>query len=69
MNGPSILVRLRLSIALWFIDALKARSVKLHHDARNEPDPIKSLDLRMQADDSDEDAEGIKQVLTGRIKP
>lgn len=43
--------------------------MKLHQDARNEPDPIKSLDLRMQADDSDENSEEIKSVLTGRIKP
>lgn len=58
-------IRVTVAVALWIIDDLKARAISLHQEARNEPDPIKSLDLRMQADDCDEDAEGIKQRLAG----
>jgi hypothetical protein len=65
MKG-SIWVRLRLGIAGLVIDFLKRRAVKLHQDARNEPDPVKSLGLRVQADDSDENAEHIKQRLLGK---
>lgn len=69
MNAPTIWVRLRLRTALFLVEFFKMRAMKLHQDARNELDPIASLDLRVQADDSDEDAEEIKHVLTGRVKP
>jgi hypothetical protein len=62
---PTIWVRLRLSIVEAIYGFLKDRAMRLHQSARNEPDPIKSLDLRMQADDSDEDAENLKDTLNG----
>jgi hypothetical protein len=63
---PTIWVRLRLSIAEAIYGFLKERAMKLHQEARNETDPIRSLDLRLRADDSDEEAEGIKQRLSGK---
>jgi hypothetical protein len=58
-----IWIHVSLGAALEFVDYLKASAVTLHQRARAEPDPIKSLDLRMQADDRDEDAESIKQEI------
>lgn len=52
-----IWIHVSLGAALEIVDFLKARAIALHQHARNEPDPILSLDLRVQADDRDEDAE------------
>lgn len=60
-----IWVKVHLAAALEIIDFLKGRAIILHQEARNEDDSIKSMDLRMQADDRDEDAEGIKHRLQG----
>ena len=60
---PRVWVLLRFSTVYSMIPWLKQRSVRLHDQARGEPNKERSRELRQTADDSDADAEVLKSAV------